>query len=110
MLSTTMPTSVMPATAPAAPSNAKIPAPTIDPTPMNAAWRTFRCLTSAGGDAPSAASDTAVAPFYATTFVPASPATIAVMSSSEPMAARLPVFPAKRAAALTFGPMEPGAN
>src|SRR5512145_694507 len=29
-----------PATSPAAPSNAKIPAPTMDPTPMNAAWRT----------------------------------------------------------------------
>ena len=28
-----------PATSPAAPSSAKIPAPTIAPTPMNAAWR-----------------------------------------------------------------------
>ena len=31
-----------PATSPAAPSSAKIPAPTIAPTPMNAAWRTVR--------------------------------------------------------------------
>src|SRR5215204_4501530 len=31
-----------PATSPAAPSNEKIPAPTIAPTPMNAAWRTSR--------------------------------------------------------------------
>src|SRR5262249_13171025 len=51
-----------------------------------------------------------VAPRYATTFVPASPATIAARSSTEPMAARWPVFPAKRAAALTFGPMDPAAN
>jgi hypothetical protein len=29
-----------PATAPAAPSSAKIPAPTIDPTPMKVAWTT----------------------------------------------------------------------
>src|SRR5215472_6322254 len=43
--------------------SAKIPAPTIDPTPMNAAWRTFRCLTSAGADTPSAASDIAGGPF-----------------------------------------------
>src|SRR5215471_10354907 len=50
-----------PATAPAAPRSAKIPAPTIDPTPMNAAWRTLRCLTSAGADAPSVASDIVVA-------------------------------------------------
>src|SRR5215472_1572799 len=48
-----------PATSPAAPSSAKIPAPTIDPTPMNAAWRTLRCLTSAGADTPSAGSDIA---------------------------------------------------
>src|SRR5580700_12253488 len=50
-----------PATAPAAPSSAKMPAPTIDPTPMNAAWRTLRCLTSAGAGTPSAGSDTAAA-------------------------------------------------
>src|SRR5436190_18466719 len=31
-----------PATSPAAPSSAKIPAPTIAPTPMKAAWRTDR--------------------------------------------------------------------
>ncbi len=31
-----------PATSPAAPSSAKIPAPTIAPTPMKAAWRTVR--------------------------------------------------------------------
>ena len=46
-----------PATSPAAPSSAKIPAPTIAPTPMNAAWRTLRCLLSAvpadDGSAPS---------------------------------------------------------
>src|SRR5499427_3207051 len=48
-----------PATAPAAPSRAKIPAPTIEPTPMNAAWRTLRCLTSAGAATPSAGSDIA---------------------------------------------------
>src|SRR4051812_12207301 len=30
-----------PATSPAVPSSEKIPAPTIEPTPMNAAWRTF---------------------------------------------------------------------
>src|SRR5215469_13784011 len=52
-----------PATSPAAPRRAKIPAPTIDPTPMNAAWRTFRCLTSAGADTPSAATDIAGGPF-----------------------------------------------
>src|SRR6516164_6788159 len=52
-----------PATAPAAPRSAKIPAPTIDPTPMNAAWRTLRCLASAGADTPSVASDIAVAPY-----------------------------------------------
>src|SRR6516164_8574728 len=46
-----------PATSPAAPSSAKMPAPTIDPTPMNAAWRTLRCLPSAGADTPSAGSD-----------------------------------------------------
>src|SRR5690349_9454384 len=50
-----------PATSPAAPRSAKIPAPTIDPTPMNAAWRTLSFLTSAGADTPSAASDIAVA-------------------------------------------------
>src|SRR5690349_13256155 len=50
-----------PATAPAAPSSAKIPAPTIDPTPMNAAWRTLRCLTSAGAGTPSVCCDTAAA-------------------------------------------------
>src|SRR5690242_9315236 len=47
-----------PDTAPAAPSSAKIPAPTIDPTPMKAAWRTVRWLASAGADTPSAASGT----------------------------------------------------
>ena len=31
-----------PATSPAVPSRAKIPAPTMEPTPMNAAWRTER--------------------------------------------------------------------
>src|SRR5262252_2334182 len=50
-----------PATSPAAPRSAKIPAPTIDPTPMNAAWRTLRCVTSAGADTPSGGSDIAVA-------------------------------------------------
>ena len=41
-----------PATAPAAPSSAKMPAPTIDPTPMNAASRTDRYFFSfsGGGD------------------------------------------------------------
>src|SRR5215467_10280697 len=38
-----------PATAPAAPSSAKIPAPTIAPTPMNAACRTFKCLGASSG-------------------------------------------------------------
>ena len=33
-----------PATAPAAPSSAKIPAPTMEPTPMNAAWMTVICF------------------------------------------------------------------
>src|SRR3954447_19241522 len=33
-----------PATSPAAPSRAKIPAPTMAPTPMKAAWRTDRLL------------------------------------------------------------------
>src|ERR1700751_5930598 len=50
-----------PATVPAAPSSAKIPAPTIDPTPMNAAWRTLRCLPSAGAGTPSVCCDTAAA-------------------------------------------------
>ena len=45
-----------------------------------------------------------------TTFVPAFPATIPAMSASEPIAARLPVFVVKRAAASTFGPMDPAAN
>src|SRR6516164_1255390 len=40
-----------PATSPAAPSSAKIPAPTIAPTPMKAAWRTDRYFFS-GGAAP----------------------------------------------------------
>ena len=44
-----------PATAPAAPSSAKIPAPTIDPTPMNAASRTDRYFLS-GGEPASGAS------------------------------------------------------
>src|SRR5215471_18236207 len=48
-----------PATSPAAPRSAKIPAPTIDPTPMNAAWRTLSFLISAEEVTPSAASDTA---------------------------------------------------
>src|ERR687898_2493952 len=39
-----------PATSPAAPSSEKIPAPTIAPTPMKAAWRTFSVP-----DGPSAA-------------------------------------------------------
>src|SRR5215467_14213307 len=61
MFSTTMLISVMFATALAAPSNAKIPAPTIDPTSMNAAWRTLRWVTPAGAAAPSADSDIPVA-------------------------------------------------
>src|SRR5918993_3889874 len=36
-----------PATSPAAPSSEKIPAPTIAPTPMKAAWRTLRRAPSA---------------------------------------------------------------
>ena len=44
------------------------------------------------------------------TFVPAVPATIPAMSPSEPIAARLPVLAANRAAALTFGPIDPAAN
>src|SRR5215467_12176131 len=50
-----------PATARAAPSRAKMPAPTIDPTPMNAAWRMLRCLVWARPDTPSACCDTAAA-------------------------------------------------
>jgi hypothetical protein len=44
------------------------------------------------------------------TLVPAVPATIPVMSPSEPIAARLPVLAANRAAASTFGPIDPAAN
>src|SRR5580704_7367359 len=101
-----------PATAPAAPRSAKIPAPTIAPTPMNAAWRTVRYFSSgddiAGGPflfgrdslpqepaaptwpvcavaarrpawgGPGAAPPGAP---RATTLVPASPATILVISA-----------------------------
>ena len=42
--------------------------------------------------------------FGETTLVPAFPATIPVMSASEPIAERLPVFAAKRDAASTLGP------
>ncbi len=42
--------------------------------------------------------------------MPAVPATIPVMSASEPIAARPPVLATKRAAASTFGPMDPAAN
>ena len=41
-----------PATSPAAPSSEKIPAPTMAPTPMKAAWRTdnvLRALDASGG-------------------------------------------------------------
>ena len=44
------------------------------------------------------------------TLVPAVPATIPAMSASEPIAARLPVLAAKRAAASTLGPMDPAAK
>jgi hypothetical protein len=50
------------------------------------------------------------AAFRMTTFVPAVPATIPAMSASEPIAARLPVLAAKRAAASTLGPMDPAGN
>ena len=39
-----------PATSPAAPSSAKIPAPTIAPTPMNAAWRIDMVVRSGAVD------------------------------------------------------------
>jgi hypothetical protein len=45
-----------------------------------------------------------------TTLVPASPVTIPEMSASDPIAARLPVVVVNRAAASTFGPIEPAAN
>jgi hypothetical protein len=48
--------------------------------------------------------------FRVTTFVPAVPATIPAMSASEPIAARLPVLAVNRAAAKTFGPIDPAAN
>ena len=50
------------------------------------------------------------APARVTTFVPAFPATIPVMSSRAPTTARLPVFWAKRTAASTLGPMDPAGN
>ena len=46
----------------------------------------------------------------ATMFVPAVPCTIFSMSSSEPMAARLPVASTNLTAAATLGPMEPAAK
>ncbi len=45
-----------------------------------------------------------------TTWVPALPATTAATSSSEPMAARLPVALTKRHTASTLGPIEPDGN
>ena len=42
----------LPATSPAAPSSEKIPAPTIAPTPMNAAWRVVTCARRDGAGRP----------------------------------------------------------